>query len=93
MLCRRSQAAMRYMAAPEPTDSTATATGIRSSVAGAPSALMGSYGDDHLVSRNIPSSGIRQQDVVDCGPGYNTFAADFDDVILANCEEGSVSGS
>ena len=55
--------------------------------------LDGGYGNDHLVSRDLNSSGIGQRDVVDCGPGYDTFAADFDDVILANCEEESVSGA
>ena len=54
--------------------------------------LYGGYGNDHLVSRDLNSSGIGQRDVVDCGPGYDTFAADFDDRVLANCEEGSVGG-
>jgi Ca2+-binding RTX toxin-like protein len=54
--------------------------------------LYGSYGDDHIVSRDLNSSGIGQRDVVDCGPGYDTFAADFDDRVFANCEEGSVGG-
>ena len=54
--------------------------------------LYGSYGDDHIVSRDLNSSGIGQRDVVDCGPGYDTFAADFDDRVLSNCEEGSVGG-
>ena len=54
--------------------------------------LYGGYGDDHLVSRDLNSRGIGQRDVVDCGPGYDTFAADFDDRVLANCEEGSVGG-
>jgi hypothetical protein len=30
--------------------------------------------------------------VVDCGPGHDTFAADYEDRILDNCEEGSVGG-
>ncbi len=55
--------------------------------------LYGGYGDDHLISRDLNSRGIGQRDVVDCGPGYDTFAADFDDRVLANCEEGSVVGS
>ena len=55
--------------------------------------LYGGYGDDHLVSRDLNSRGIGQRDLVDCGPGYDTFAADFDDRVLANCEEGSTSGS
>ena len=55
--------------------------------------LYGGYGDDHIVSRDLNNSGIGQRDVVDCGPGYDTFAADFDDRVLANCEEGSTSGS
>ncbi len=54
--------------------------------------LYGSYGDDHIVSRDLNSSGIGQRDVVDCGAGYDTFAADFDDRVFANCEEGSVGG-
>ena len=53
----------------------------------------GGYGNDHIVSRDLNSSGIGQRDVVDCGLGYDTFAADFDDRVLANCEEGSTSGS
>jgi Ca2+-binding RTX toxin-like protein len=55
--------------------------------------LYGGYGNDHIVSRDLNSSGIGQRDLVDCGPGYDTFAADFDDRVLANCEEGSTSGS
>ena len=54
--------------------------------------LYGGYGDDHIVSRDLNSRGIGQRDVVDCGPGFDTFAADFDDRVLGNCEEGSVSG-
>jgi Ca2+-binding RTX toxin-like protein len=54
--------------------------------------LYGGYGDDHIVSRDLNSSGIGQRDVVDCGPGYDTFAADFEDRVLGNCEEGSTSG-
>ena len=54
--------------------------------------LYGGYGDDHLVSRDLNSSGIGQRDVVDCGSGYDTFAADFGDRVLANCEEGEASG-
>ena len=55
--------------------------------------LYGGYGDDHLVSRDLNSSGIGMRDVVDCGPGYDTFAADYEDRVLGNCEEGSVGGS
>ena len=55
--------------------------------------LYGGYGDDHIVSRDLNARGIGQRDVVDCGRGYDTFAADFDDRVLANCEEGSTSGS
>jgi Ca2+-binding RTX toxin-like protein len=54
--------------------------------------LYGGYGDDHLVSRDLNSSGIGQRDLVDCGPGYDTFAADYEDRVLDNCEEGSVGG-
>ena len=54
--------------------------------------LHGGYGDDHIVGRDLNSSGIGQRDVVDCGSGYDTFAADFDDRVLNNCEEGSVGG-
>ena len=54
--------------------------------------LYGGYGDDHIVSRDLNSRGIGQRDVVDCGPGYDTFAADLDDRVLDNCEEGSVGG-
>ena len=52
----------------------------------------GGYGQDHLVSRDLNSSGIGQRDVLDCGSGYDTFAADYEDRVLDNCEEGSVSG-
>ena len=55
--------------------------------------LYGGYGDDHLVSRDLNGRGIGQRDVVDCGAGYDTFAADLEDRVLANCEEGSVVGS
>jgi Ca2+-binding RTX toxin-like protein len=54
--------------------------------------LYGGYGDDHIVSQDLNSRGIGQRDVVDCGPGYDTFAADFEDRVLSNCEEGSVGG-
>ena len=54
--------------------------------------LYGGYGDDRLVGRDLNSSGIGQRDVLDCGPGYDTFVADFDDRVLANCEEGEISG-
>jgi Ca2+-binding RTX toxin-like protein len=54
--------------------------------------LYGGYGNDHIVSQDLNSRGIGQRDVVDCGPGHDTFKADFDDRVLANCEEGSVSG-
>ena len=54
--------------------------------------LYGGYGDDHVVGRDLNSSGIGQRDVLDCGPGYDTFAADFEDRVLDNCEEGSVGG-
>ena len=54
--------------------------------------LYGGYGDDHLVGKDLNSSGIGQRDVLDCGPGYDTFAADYEDRVLANCEEGVVSG-
>ena len=55
--------------------------------------LYGGYGDDHLISRDLNSSGIGMRDVLDCGPGYDTFAADYEDRVLDNCEEGSVGGS
>ena len=55
--------------------------------------LYGGYGDDHIVSRDLNSSGIGMRDVVDCGPGYGTFAADYDDRILDKREEGEVSGA
>lgn len=54
--------------------------------------LYGGNGDDHIVSDDLDSGGIGQRDVVDCGPGYDTFAADFEDRVLSNCEEGSVGG-
>ena len=54
--------------------------------------LYGGYGDDHLVGRDLNNRGIGQRDVLDCGPGYDTFAADYEDRVLNNCEEGSVGG-
>ncbi len=54
--------------------------------------LYGGYGDDHLVGRDLNAGGIGQRDVLDCGPGYDTFAADYEDRVLDNCEEGSVGG-
>ncbi len=54
--------------------------------------LYGGKGDDHLVGRDLKSGGIGQRDVLDCGPGYDTFAADYEDRVLDNCEEGVVSG-
>src|SRR5918997_2244554 len=54
--------------------------------------LHGGYGDDHLVGKDLNSSGIGQRDVLDCGTGYDTFAADYEDRVLDNCEEGVVSG-
>lgn len=55
--------------------------------------LYGGYGDDHLVGRDLNNRGIGQRDVLDCGPGHDTFAADYDDRVLNNCEVGVVSGS
>jgi len=55
--------------------------------------LYGGYGADRLVGRDLNSSGIGQRDVLDCGPGHDTFVADFDDRVLDNCEEGVVVGS
>jgi Ca2+-binding RTX toxin-like protein len=55
--------------------------------------LYGGYGDDHLVGRDLDNGGIGQRDVLDCGPGHDTFAADYEDRVLNNCEEGVVSGS
>ncbi len=54
--------------------------------------LYGGFGDDHLVSRDLDSGGIGMRDVVDCGPGHDTFSADYEDRVLDNCEEGSVGG-
>jgi Ca2+-binding RTX toxin-like protein len=55
--------------------------------------LYGGYGDDHLISRDLDSGGIGMRDVLDCGPGHDTFAADYEDRVLDNCEEGSVGDS
>ena len=54
--------------------------------------LYGGYGDDHLISRDLNGSGIGMRDVLDCGPGDDTFAADYEDRVLDNCEEGPVGG-
>ncbi|CAA9417648.1 MAG: hypothetical protein AVDCRST_MAG03-2310 [uncultured Rubrobacteraceae bacterium] len=55
--------------------------------------LFGGYGDDHIVSRDLNPRGIGQRDVVNCGPGHDTFVADLEDRVRDNCEEGSVIGS
>jgi len=55
--------------------------------------LYGGRGDDHIVSRDLNDFGIGQRDMVDCGPGHDTYATDFDDGAIRNCEEGTVSGS
>jgi Ca2+-binding RTX toxin-like protein len=54
--------------------------------------LYGGYGNDYLRTIDLDARGIGQRDVVDCGPGYDTFDADFEDRVLSNCEEGSVGG-
>ena len=54
--------------------------------------LYGGRGNDHIVSQDLNGRGIGRRDVVDCGPGHDTFGADFEDRVLANCEEGSVGG-
>ena len=54
--------------------------------------LYGGYGEDHLVGRDLGFGGIGQRDVLDCGPGYDTFVADYEDRVLDNCEKGSVGG-
>jgi Ca2+-binding RTX toxin-like protein len=54
--------------------------------------LYGGYGNDHIVSRDLNAGGIGQRDVVDCGPGYDTAAVDYDDLHIVNCEGGSASG-
>ena len=68
---------------------------------GGPDRIFGGYGNDSLYGRNgndyirsidLNARGIGQRDVVDCGPGYDTFDADFEDRVLSNCEEGSVGG-
>ena len=66
--------------------------GDRISGGGGEDHLYGGYGDDHIASRDLNGRGIGQRDLVDCGPGYDTFAADFEDQVLENCEEGSVGG-
>ncbi len=55
--------------------------------------LYGGYGDDHLLSRDLNSSGIGSRDILDCGAGYDTFAADYEDRVLGNGEQGSTSGA
>jgi Ca2+-binding RTX toxin-like protein len=54
--------------------------------------LYGGYGNDYMRSIDLNARGIGTRDVVDCGPGYDTFDADFEDRVLSNCEEGSVGG-
>jgi Ca2+-binding RTX toxin-like protein len=54
--------------------------------------LFGGEGDDHLDGQDLGPTGIGGRDVFDCGPGSDTFSADFDDRVLRNCEEGVVGG-
>jgi Ca2+-binding RTX toxin-like protein len=54
--------------------------------------LFGGEGDDHLDGQDLGLTGIGGSDVLDCGPGSDTFSADFDDTVLRNCEVGVVGG-
>lgn len=54
--------------------------------------MRGGKGNDHLDGQDLGAGGIGGSDVLDCGPGFDTFEADFDDTVLPNCEEGSVGG-
>jgi Ca2+-binding RTX toxin-like protein len=54
--------------------------------------LFGGDGDDRVDGQDLGSTGIGGSDVLDCGAGFDTFAADFEDTVLANCEEGVVGG-
>jgi Ca2+-binding RTX toxin-like protein len=55
--------------------------------------LLGDGGHDHVDGRDLGPAGIGGSDVLDCGRGFDTFEADFDDTVMPNCEEGVVSGS
>ena len=43
--------------------------------------------------QDLGPAGIGGSDVLDCGPGFDTFEADFEDTIMPNCEKGVVGGS
>jgi Ca2+-binding RTX toxin-like protein len=54
--------------------------------------LLGDGGNDHVDGRDLGPAGIGGSDVLDCGRGFDTFEADFDDTVMPNCEKGVVSG-
>ena len=55
--------------------------------------LLGGAGRDHVDGQDLGPTGIGGSDVLDCGPGFDTFEADFEDTIMPNCEKGVVGGS
>jgi Ca2+-binding RTX toxin-like protein len=55
--------------------------------------LLGDGGHDHVDGQDLGPAGIGGSDVLDCGRGFDTFEADFDDTVMPNCEEGVVGGS
>src|SRR5215218_5531838 len=55
--------------------------------------LLGGAGRDHVDGQDLGRAGIGGSDVLDCGPGFDTFEADFDDTVMPNCEKGVVGGS
>jgi Ca2+-binding RTX toxin-like protein len=55
--------------------------------------LHGGAGRDHLDGQDLGPAGIGGSDVLDCGPGRDTYEADFDDTVMRNCEKGVVGGS
>lgn len=54
--------------------------------------LLGGGGRDQVDGQDLGPAGIGGSDMLDCGPGFDTFKADFDDTVMRNCEEGVVGG-
>ena len=54
--------------------------------------LLGGGGRDQVDGQDLGPAGIGGSDMLDCGPGFDTFEADFDDTVMRNCEEGVVGG-
>ena len=73
-------------------NSTATMAQIRSPAARARTAsTVATVTTTSSAATSTPAASD-DRDEVDCGPGYDTFEADYEDRVLDNCEEGSVGG-